>query len=307
MRPAGAWFGFGRRIGAVWRSLYAPSSDPLVDPEAPEAAAAALLDGLARLGPLWILPRLTLGTPFATALRAELVARGCASAVLDGFARPVLVRRPDWPTFLGEAGARRAKDLRRRARRIATLGPVALRSRQEPDGLARDIETFLDLEAAGWKGRRGSAMASRSATAGLARALFRTTEGPVRGRSDVLLIDGRPVAASLALVQGGTAFMLKSAYDESLGRAAPGIVLEQEIVRALHDRPFADRLDSVAEPDTHLAALYPDRAEIGDLVLGTDPALSPAVLGRLVAAEQLRRRWLCAAKARWRALTDGAR
>ena len=105
----------------------------------------------------------------------------------------------------------------------------------------------------------------------MARRLFGGAEGPVTARADSLVLDGRPIAVSLALVCGGTAHLLKTAYDENLRKFAPGIVLENEIVRLCHDAGIAQRLDSASLPGGVLDDLYPDRERIGDVLLSSDP------------------------------------
>ena len=156
--------------------------------------------------------------------------------------------------------------------------------------LPQAVEEFLALEARGWKGARGTALACRRQTADFARTLFvRAGQGGVSPRADVLSLDGRPIAVSLALVCGGTAHLLKTAFDESLRAYAPGIVLEAEIVRACHEDRFADRLDSASLPGGVLDDLYPDRERIGDFLFATTAEVGASTLQRVADAERLRR------------------
>jgi hypothetical protein len=82
----------------------------------------------------------------------------------------------------------------------------------------------------------------------------------------VLRLHGRAIAASLALVAGRTASLLKTAYDETLRGCAPGLILEDEIVQVLHATAFADRLDAATLPGSALESLYPDRETIADVL-----------------------------------------
>ncbi|HKG84609.1 MAG TPA: cellulose biosynthesis protein CelD, partial [Beijerinckiaceae bacterium] len=61
--------------------------------------------------------------------------------------------------------ARRRKGLARRWRRLGGAGRIAVASFTEGQGLRDAVEAFLQLEAQGWKGRRGTALASRAANA----------------------------------------------------------------------------------------------------------------------------------------------
>ena len=275
-----------RRVPAAWTGPFVPNGTPLLGAQDIEANAAALLAAMAAIGPLWRLPFLALDSAPAQALLGAAARRGLSTAVLASFERAVLDREADFDAWESRyLSANRRKDLRRRRRRLGELGALEHRT-ATGETLPAAIDAFLDLEASGWKGRRGTALASRPGTAALARALFRGGGG-VAGRADLLVLDGRPVAASLALVCRGTAHLLKTSYDEDLARFAPGLLLEHDIVRACHDG-FAQRLDSVALAGCVLEGLYPGRERIGDLLIATDPGIGPAALARLAAKERTR-------------------
>jgi hypothetical protein len=166
------------------------------------------------------------------------------------------------------------------------------------------LEAFLALEAAGWKGRRGTALASQPGSAAYARALFAGEPAGARPRIDSLLAGSETVASSLALLSHGTAYLLKTAYDSRRRSSAPGLLLELEIIRACHEDGFADRLDSAAVAGGPLAELYPDREPIGDLMFATDAALDSMTLVRLARSEESRRRMLRRLKDRYWLLRD---
>jgi hypothetical protein len=222
------------------------------------------------------------------AVRAALARRGWPHALEDVFDRPVLERRASFEDWAATLPAGRRKGLRRLRRRLEEQGTLAHVTATAGEGLAGAIDAFLALEAAGWKGRAGTALAATPATAAFARLYFAPPAGPVTTRADLLTLDGRPIAASLALVCGDTAHLLKTAYDEELRRFAPGLVLEEAIVRALHADGFARRLDSAASAGHVLEEIYPDRERVGDLVLATG-GMSDAAFRRLLATERLRR------------------
>jgi hypothetical protein len=214
-------------------------------------------------------------------------------AVLDG-------RDPD--TYETHMGARRRKDLSRRRRRLAELGRLETRSFTEGEGLRRAVEDFLALEARGWKGAGGTALACRPNTASYLRAVFADTGGPVvTCRADVLSLGDHPIAISLALVSGGTAYMYKTAYDETLRRHAPGVLLEDEIVRIRRETGFAERLNSASLPGSMLEGLYPHREAMGDLLFATDAGAS-AQIAALARRETSRRQVVSQLKAGYRRL-----
>lgn len=309
-RPRGGRLGLVSRAACAWSSPFAPCSTPLVATDDIAGHVALLLDAVAaRADRLWHLPHLATESRTGLALIDEARRRGWPHAVIGRFARPVLDRRADYETYAAELPAGRRKDTGRRWRRLREQGEVALASATQGESLREAVTCFLELEAAGWKGAQGTAFASRPEMAAFAHDLFRDGPGPVGAMADTLTLDGRTIAASLALVCRGTAYLLKTAYDERHARFAPGLLLEDAIVRRFHSspmaEPFAGRLNSAATTATPLDELYPDREAIGDLIVATDPSMSQAALDAIVGRETLRRESIRRAKEfYWRMRSD---
>lgn len=286
------------RVARPFASPYLTVTAPLVvaGPEG-APALAALVAGMRGLGLAWWWPLLPADGPLPAALARD----GWESAAVSGFARPVLDRRASHDTFLTNHPHKgRLKDLRRRRRRLDEAGTVTVEA-VGPDGdLASAVAAFLDLERRGWKGRAGTALACRPQTADFARTLFRAGPGPVTARADLLRLDGRVIAASLALVCGGTATLLKTAYDEELRALAPGVLLEAEIVRALHETRFADRLDSATLASAVLDDLYPERTRLIEIVVSPPGGPSPERIAARAKAQHAGKDWLKAQAARLR-------
>ncbi len=129
-----------------------------------------------------------------------------------------------------------AANLRRRMRRLQEGGAVSVRrlgpggaDLEDVDALEAFLGRFLALEAAGWKGRRGTAIAQDPRTLafyrGLARAAAR--EGWLALRA--LEVEGRPVAMHLGLVHRGVYSLPKPAYDEVFAACSPGQLLLREV------------------------------------------------------------------------------
>ncbi|KAB1072636.1 GNAT family N-acetyltransferase [Methylobacterium planeticum] len=274
--------GLGGQVARPFLSPLVTATPPLVAREAdlPETLSALVAGlGEASGGRAWRWPLLPAGSPLGQGLLAAMRAAGWACGSVAAFERPILDRRASHAAFLdGHPHRARFKDLRRRERRLAEVGHVTFETATEGPALAAAVEAFLTLERAGWKGAAGTAMASRPEGAALARGLFgRTelpvtgrnptrTEGPVTPRADLLRLDGRPVAVSLALVAGGTATLLKTAYDETQRASAPGLLLEARIIEAMHRTGFAERLDSATLAGSALESLYRERETIAEII-----------------------------------------
>ncbi|AWN47410.1 GNAT family N-acetyltransferase [Methylobacterium terrae] len=284
------------RVARPFASPYLTVTAPLVAGGPEEAPAlAALAAGMRDLGCPWWWPLLpTADGPSGPALLGALGRDGWGVEEVSHILRPVLSRRPSHDAFLRDHPHKgRLKDLRRRRRRLEEAGRVALEAVGPGGDLEAAVAEFLDLERRGWKGRAGTALACRPATAGFARALFRPGDGPVTGRADLLRLDGRVIAASLALVCGGTATLLKTAYDEEQRRLAPGVLLEAEIVRALHETRFAERLDSATLASAVLDDLYyPERARIAEIVASPPGGPPPGRLAARARAQAAAKGWI---------------
>ncbi len=185
-----------------------------------QGAMACALDIAAGSGARWlVLERTPADGPVRGALDAAVAAPGATPVAILGHRRPVLHRRPA-PDYLdGRLSTQRRKNLRRQRRRLEEeLGPVRARDLGATDHEGA-LERLLALEAAGWKGRGGTALASNSAHA----SFFREATGAAarRGAAQVWVLEAgdTTVAALCAVVDGRGAFHLKTAYDERYARA----------------------------------------------------------------------------------------
>lgn len=290
-RPGGARIGIGRRANVPFTSPYVTNATPLVSEDEFEDTIDALVRALGTASEhrLWLFALFSLESRVGRALLAALKRQGYAHQTVSSFRRAILDRTGDATLSEGRVGRHRRKDLRRRRRRLREMGRLEAYHFEGGEGLAGAVESFLALELGGWKGARGTALANRDNTAAFARSWFADEPGPVSARADLLALDGRPIAVSLALVCRGTACLLKTAYDEQLGAYAPGLLLEDQIVRSLHETGFATRLDSASQAGSVLEDFYPDRETIADLLIAADTGVAGAHLARLAERERFRR------------------
>ena len=197
--------------------------------------------------------------------------------VFERFSRPLLRRRPE-PNYLeGRIHGKHRRDLHRLATRLeAELGD-ALKIVDRSD--SRGVEAFLKLEASGWKGRTGTALASESSHADFFREM--TSAFAARGALELLFLEaGRTaVAARCNLLAGDASFGFKVAYDERFKRYSPGRELELRELERFHEESGLAYVDSCTAPDSELyGRLWPDRRELITIVR---PAAGPlGVLAR---------------------------
>jgi CelD/BcsL family acetyltransferase involved in cellulose biosynthesis len=136
-------------------------------------------------------------------------------------------------------GAKFRANLRRRARRLQELGAVAVRRAEAPGEVDAALADFLALEASGWKGQGGTAIALDHALVGFYARVARdaSARGALAIRS--LTLDGRPVAVHLGMVHRGAYLLPKTAYDEALAHVSPGQLLQREVLAECEARGLA--------------------------------------------------------------------
>jgi CelD/BcsL family acetyltransferase involved in cellulose biosynthesis len=195
----------------------------------------------------------------------------------------------------GAVRAKKRKELRRQANRLAEEGAVGVRRWQAGEGLDPWIDAFLTLEARGWKGRARSALASHGDTAAWFRAIL--TGAADAGKLDMraLDLDGRPLAMLVNFLCPPGGFSFKTAFDEHYARFSPGVLLQQANLDLLDDPKIA-WVDSCAAPGHPMIdSVWRERRA---LVWVNVPLSAPADRLRfamLDKAERLWRRWKGAA------------
>ena len=153
-------YGIALPVLVGWTHPYAPLGTPLVDRDAGEAVMSAWLDHLASrpdLPHVLLLPYLPVDGPLAGAFAAAL--RGATENAFRFPATNGALLAPAGARALFDhaIGPRSARELRRQEKRLAEAGTLGSSTVREPAGMAAALGDFLALEAAGWKGRAGTA------------------------------------------------------------------------------------------------------------------------------------------------------
>lgn len=273
--------------------LYEVSSAPVLDRERAHDAAAALILAIVEapdLPKILKLPLLPMTGGVFAAIGSTLAATGSSIATFEHWQRPMLVPEPgdDAERYLRRALGRGYKKRMQQHRQLEKAGGLAYRRQRRADAVAA-LEDFLALEAAGWKGRGGTALASRSRDSAYIREIVRNFAAIDAVRIDLLRLDGQPIAGGLLLDLAGQSHFLKIAYDEAKARLSPGRALAIAMLRAdfATGRPF--RLDSGAGDRVDPSA-YPwgERQEMANAIVALVGC--SAALPRLAAAVRMQLR-----------------
>ena len=192
-------------------------------------------------------------------------------ASTEHFTRALLRRQSNTERDVVEAlSGDSRKALRRRERRLRERGEVSRVALKPGEDGARWIAEFLALEASGWKGRRGSALASTPGNLRYAGAML--AEAHRRGRLQMVGIDcgGRPVSRCCNLIAGEGSYAWRTAYDERYAEYSPGVMAEIESMRAFHALPGVSWMDSITDPgNAMLNRLWPHRRTMQSVLVGS--------------------------------------
>jgi CelD/BcsL family acetyltransferase involved in cellulose biosynthesis len=169
------------------------------------------------------------------------VLRSAARGAGYRLAQRVLERSPyidtsgDWGAYTGRRDAKLLREVRRRRRRLGDEGEVAIAVADGGERLDALLDEGFAVEAAGWKGTGGTAIASDPATTRFYRdvAAWAAARGSLR--LAFLRLDGRALAFDFAIEENGRHFLLKTGYDPGYRRFAPAVLLRHAMI----ERAFA--------------------------------------------------------------------
>jgi CelD/BcsL family acetyltransferase involved in cellulose biosynthesis len=232
------------------------------------------------------LNKISLDGPVFAALESVLAADGRPWAVVERRERALLSSDLDAEAYLARSlPARKRKDLDRRLRRLGELGEIEFRWETGSDRIVPWIEEFLALEASGWKGHAGSALACDAST----DAVFRESLiGAARRERLVRLslrLNGDPIAMLSTFVTQTGSFGFKTAFDEAYARFSPGFLLEREFVTAL-DRFDIRWCDSCAAADhSVMNRIWSERRSVGRVSIAIGGPLRRATFSQLLRKE----------------------
>ncbi len=242
---------------------------PVIDRKCLDETLDAFLDLIAKDESLPKIVALdSMGTDGATydALMRVLEQRDSAPCLFEQSKRPKLVSELDGKGYLEKAvSSSTRKKLRQHRRRLSEKGTLTSVTATEPAAVRQAFEEFLTMEAAGWKGKHGTALLSNPAEAAFMRGAIAALADHHSAAIHSLYLDGKPVSMQIVGRAGGAAFTWKTAYDEQFQDFSPGMLLLEDYTTAfLADKTIA-YVDSCSLDDTGFMAAWTDRQAVADL------------------------------------------
>lgn len=206
-------------------ALYEPSGLLYAD----EDALAELIQRTVDLGLPLLFGRVEADSPLRPILSLQRARRALA---FQRITHPSLavVNRGSWEAYTQGLSSKWIQNLKRLRKRAAeqfgavtteTLAPGA----GEVDTL---LDTVMQVEASGWKGRRGSAMLRKEWIGRFFRLYARHAAARGELRVSLLRFGSRVAAVELALEAHRRLWQLKIGYQEPLAKYSPGLMLTHD-------------------------------------------------------------------------------
>ena len=264
--------GFAAALTAPILPLYEVSSLPVIDADHAPDVMQAMLRHLRAAGDLphtLALPLLPLEGPSFAALAEACRSTGSRLGICERWQRPVMRPAPgdDAERYLRRALGQSYKKRMQQFRAIARHGQIGFQ-RLRGEAARRALPDFLTLEAAGWKGEAGTAIARLPQAHAYFDSLATQFAAIDALQIDTLLLDGRLLAMGLLIESAGTRHFLKIAYDESEARHSPGRALTIAMIQA----------DFAGNPPAFFDSGAGDAVDAGTYVWGERRAMGNAII-----------------------------
>jgi hypothetical protein len=175
--------------------------------------------------------------------------------------------------------SKRRKEFKRQENRLAETGELHFATLEphvhtgeydEYAALDAFLADFLQLEASGWKGQGGSAFSCNPTHQEFFCTVAKEAYERKRLAMMALQVNGKSIASKCDFFAGDGAFAFKIAYDEEYARFSPGVLVEMEGIRRIHDNPNINWMDSCAVPDHPMInRVWTERRTLQNLVIAT--------------------------------------
>lgn len=120
-------------------------------------------------------------------------------------------------------------NVRNRQKRLARLGEVTQEIIDGGEGMAAALDEGWRIEAAGWKGARGTAIASLPETRRFYGAFAERAAGRGWLRLRFLCVGARRIAFMYNLRHDGEEYIVKQGYDPAFAQYSPSVLLAQRV------------------------------------------------------------------------------
>jgi CelD/BcsL family acetyltransferase involved in cellulose biosynthesis len=206
--------------------------DVLVGDDRPAEVVAALLEGALRHFPDFRyleIKRFPASSPLLGVLQSRSLKRRW---VMQEHGYGAYLTTPaDFDSYRASLSRNFRNNLNKAANKFKALPGVTTRIEVVPELRESDYQVFLDMEASGWKGREGSAIASSPRLRQFYATLAARCADAGWLEWQFLHANGVAMAANLAMRMRDAVVIWKLGYNDAYSRHSPGSILLQELVK----------------------------------------------------------------------------
>jgi len=194
-----------RALTAAWLAVFAAAREVIVPALPAEGAVWRSLQAARERSQRW-----------------DIIAPGNVSPVVD--------TAGDFAVWRAESKRRWGAPLERFRRKMGREHAADFELVSTPPGLGSELDRGIALEAGGWKGEQGTAMAADASVERFYRDAAAAWLAAGMLRCSALTLDGELAAWDLCALHRGELLLVKTAFDEGRRRLAPGLVLRLSVI-----------------------------------------------------------------------------
>lgn len=260
----------------LWRHDQSFDSTPLIAKPHAAQTLGCILDYLSeqKIG-LLSLNTISAEPEFQLVLNQVISERRCPICQRDRFERAALRPVDNSDDYVQQFVSKNVKKkYLQRQRRLAELGEVTYELSDDFSDYELLTSQFLEIEASGWKGESGTALACDDSTKGFYEELVFRSAREGKARFVSLKLDGKPIVMLSDLRSGQAVYAYKTAFDEHFSAFSPGLLIEIKNIQYLHDAEVSVS-DSCTEPDNPtINRIWGQKLQFQSIVIGLRPGIA---------------------------------
>lgn len=235
---------------------------PLVSHILAQKTVSAFAEGLTR-------PMLMRAIPSDGVFFGQLNQASPHVQMLQEWQRAALVITGNYDNWLeNNFDQKRRKEFKRQRKRLSEQGILALETLNQSSDFKQFVDDYLELEAKGWKGKRGTALNTSGQQSSTFHKICAELHGTGRLRFWILRLNGKAIAALFGVVSGAQAQIIKITYDEAFAKFSPGVQIVLDATAAFFAEPGLKIVDSCAIPNHPMInRIWRERLSMADVLI----------------------------------------
>ena len=142
-----------------------------------------------------------------------------------------------WNEYLAGRSRALRKNFRRKHRQLQKLGRFEYQGAAQNADAEAALERYLDVESRSWKAKAKMGLSGNPLRVAFYRQLCASSDAGGKLQFRFLELDGKAIAGTIGMLQGGRYESLEICHDEAFDRCSPGVVLTGLELEECHGSP----------------------------------------------------------------------